>query len=97
MKGNLFAIFPPNTEIRHHTAEKPYPDVSVFFRNIACFDLSCFFALCNVYNVSNEKGMFTKIGIREAVERIVSGTRGGREGKGESSFPETEWEVLEEG
>jgi hypothetical protein len=70
MKGNLFVMFHPKTEKHHDTAEKPYPDVS-FFRNIACFDLSCFFALCNVYNVSNEKGMFTKTGIRETVERIV--------------------------
>lgn len=72
MKGDLFVMFHPKTEIYHHNAEKLYPDVSFFFfRNIVCFDLLCCFTLCNVYSVSNEKRMFTKIGIKETVERIV--------------------------
>lgn len=52
--------------------------------------------LCNVYSVSDEKRMYTKIGIKEMVERIARGElRVGVEGG--FSFTETVWEVLEEG
>jgi hypothetical protein len=65
-------LFHPKCEIQRHSEEKPYPDVSFFKRNIAHFDLSGFFARCNVYSVSTERRILTKIGIREMVEWIVS-------------------------
>jgi hypothetical protein len=44
--------------------------------------------LCNVYSVSDEKRMYTKIGIKEMVERIARGElRVGVEGG--FSFTET--------
>jgi len=71
--------------------EKQHPNVS-FYRNIACFDLSCFFVLCNAYSVSGEKRMYTKTGIKERDERIVYGVvvGEGTGGRVERSFPETE-------
>jgi hypothetical protein len=51
--------------------DKQHPNVSFFFRNIACFDLSFFFVLCNAYSVSDEKRMYTKTVIKERAERIV--------------------------
>jgi hypothetical protein len=56
----------------YRNGEELYPNVT-FFRNISCFDLLSFFMLCNVYSVSDEKRMYTKIRIKETVERIVRG------------------------
>jgi hypothetical protein len=74
MEGNLFVAFP--SEIWdmpwRWRGEKQHPNVS-FFRNIACFDLSCFFVLCNAYSVSDERRMYTKNWIKQRAERIVCG------------------------
>jgi hypothetical protein len=75
MEGNLFITFHLKTEIYHGGGEKQHPNVS-FFRNIACFDLLCFFMLCNVYSVLDEKRQYTKTGIKERDERAVC-VRGG--------------------
>ena len=86
MEGNLFIAFLLKTAICHGGGggEKQHPNVS-FFRNIACFDLSCFFVLCNAYSVSDEKRMYTKTVIKERAERIVYGV-GGVEGGGWGTF-----------
>ena len=85
MEGDLFIASRLKTGICHgrrageKTASKSLS--FSFFRNIACFDLSCFFVLCNAYSVSDQKRMYTKTGIKERAERIVYGVLAG-EGRG---------------